>query len=49
MRFDREVDDAGDALHGRRDREDVARADRAVGVAIALEGVALERRHAARA
>ena len=42
--LDRELDDAGDALHRRRDREDVARADRAVGVAVALEGVALERR-----
>ena len=42
--LDRVLDDAGDALHGRRDGEDVARADRAVGVAEALEGVALERR-----
>ena len=41
---DRELDDAGDALHGRRDGQDVARADRAVGVAKALEGEAFERR-----
>jgi hypothetical protein len=32
---DRVLNDVGDALNGRRDREDVARADRAVRVAIA--------------
>jgi hypothetical protein len=42
--FDREVEHAGDALHRRRDREDVAAADRAVGIAVALERVAVERR-----
>ena len=40
----REVEHAGHALHRGRDRQDVARADRAVGVAKAFEGVALERR-----
>jgi hypothetical protein len=40
----REVGDAGHALHGLRDGQDVARADRAVRVAEALEGVALQRR-----
>ena len=39
-----EVGDAGHALHGLRDGQDVARAHRAVGVAVALEGVALQRR-----
>ena len=39
-----ELGHAGHALHGLRDREDVARAHRAVGIAVALEGVALERR-----
>ena len=33
----RDGDDPGHALHGRRDRQDVARADGAVGVAVALE------------
>ena len=40
----REVGDAGHALHRLRDRQDVARADRAIGIAKALERVALERR-----
>ena len=39
----RDARHAGDALHGLRDRQQVARADGAVGVAVALEGVALER------
>ena len=34
----------GDTLHGGRDAEQVARADGAVGIAVALEGVAFERR-----
>ena len=33
----REAGDAGHALHGLGDRQDVARADRAVGIAVALE------------
>jgi hypothetical protein len=41
---DRVLHHVRDALHGRRDREDIARADRAVRVAIALEREALERR-----
>jgi len=41
--LDREFDDAGDALHRLRDRQDVARAHRAVGIAVALEGVARQR------
>ena len=36
---------AGHALHGLGDGQDVARAHRAVGVAVALEGVTLQRRH----
>jgi hypothetical protein len=39
----REVHDARHALHGRRDREHVARAHGAVGVAVSLERVAVER------
>ena len=46
--LDRELDDAGDALHRRRDGQDVARADRAVGVAEALEREAVERRRRGR-
>ena len=38
-----EVSHAGHALHSLGDRQDVARADRAVQVLVALEGVALER------
>ena len=41
--LDRELDHAGDALHRGRDRQDVARADRAVRIAVALERVALQR------
>ena len=37
------LDDPGHALHGRRDREQIARADRAVVVAKTLERVAVER------
>ncbi len=40
----RKVEHAGDALHGRRDGQDVARADRTVGIAKTFEGVAIERR-----
>jgi hypothetical protein len=39
----REVADAGDALHGLGEREDVARPDRAIRVAVALERVARQR------
>jgi len=39
----REVNDAGYALHGGRDGEDVAGSDRAVAIAVALKGVAIER------
>jgi hypothetical protein len=41
---ERKLDRAGDALHAGRDREDVAGADRAVGIAIAFERVAFQRR-----
>ena len=44
----REVHHAGHALHGSGDREDVARAHRAVGITVALEGVALKRRQGLR-
>ncbi len=40
----REVGDPGHALHRLRDGQDVARAHRAVGIAVALERVALQRR-----
>ena len=36
---------AGHALHGLGDGQDVARAHRPVGVAVALKGVTLQRRH----
>jgi hypothetical protein len=39
-----ELDGAGDALHAGRDREDVAGADRTIGIAIAFERMALQRR-----
>ncbi len=38
----RKTGDTGHALHGLRDGQDVARADRAVRIAVALEGVALQ-------
>ena len=38
------IDDAGDALHGRRDRQHVLGADGAIRIAVALEAVALQRR-----
>ena len=41
--LDREIDHPGDALHRGRDRQDVARAHRAVGVAITLETEAGQR------
>ena len=40
----RMLDNAGDTLHGCGDAEDVARSDRPVGIAVALERVAFERR-----
>jgi hypothetical protein len=40
----RELGDTGHALHGLRDGQDVAGAHAAIGVAVALEGVALQRR-----
>ena len=39
---------AGHALHGLSDGQDVARAHRPVGVAVALKGVTLQRRHGRR-
>jgi hypothetical protein len=44
----RDVEHAGYALHGRRDRQDIARADRPVGVAVALEREALDWRRGGR-
>ena len=39
---------AGHALHGLGDGQNIARAHRAVGVAVALKGVTLQRRHGRR-
>ena len=41
---DDHIERAGDALHGDADAEDVLRANRPVGVAVALEGIALQLR-----
>ena len=41
--LDRKVHHSGHALHGGGDRQNVAGADRAIRVAVALEGVARER------
>ena len=48
MRLDGVVDGGGDALDGGGDAEDVPGADGAVGVAVAVEGVAFERRQGGR-